>query len=546
MNTLLEQTKKNRKSGIVVAIVSIPLSLSLAIASWATPLQGIISAIWAMLLAAIFASNRFNIFWPAGALSWILLGFVLLYGGAYLPYIAVISGLLMLIAYWTKIIKYLTLIPAAGLEWFLFAVGLTILLSQLPNALGIVVPVHDKIYLNIQEIFLHITQTQRIPCVTAVIGILIIFFLKKKAPKIPWAIIVSLLGIGLWYLVQQWVVPDMTLLIDKYPSLNFSLRDFGYMKSFAQLLQNHELLLEIIKTSLIVAIITVLETIISGKAAEKITKKWFSKDKEIFWNAIANIWSGIMGGLPVTAVFVRTSLNIKSGAKSKRSEAIAALSILAICLLAFNNLFILLPMSVIAAILISIAIGILDVSVFKHFYGFKKTSFYIVVITIIVSVFVDTIAGIVVGTIIALLVFIKRTSNEQINVIVFKNHKFVSKSSLKDYIHHQDIEDTLVVKFSGQINYLNSDNYYQQLRKIQWCKKIVFSFSQASDVDMDGLQSLESSLEYFLSKDIDVYLTGIGSKRMNRLSAHLPVVQNLVQENKLYPSTSELLDSLGY
>lgn len=63
---------------------------------------------------------------------------------------------------------------------------------------------------------------------------------------------------------------------------------------------------------------------------------------------------------------------------------------------------------------------------------------------------------------------------------------------------------------------------------------------------MDGLQSLESSLEYFLSKDIDVYLTGIGSKRMNRLSAHLPVVQKLVQENKLYPSTSELLDSLGY
>lgn len=174
-----------------------------------------------------------------------------------------------------------------------------------------------------------------------------------------------------------------------------------------------------------------------------------------------------MGGLPVTAVFVRTSLNINSGAKSKRSEGIAALSILAICLLAFNNLFILLPMSVIAAILISIAIGILDVSVFKHFYGFKKTSFYIVVITIIVSVFVDTIAGIVVGTIIALLVFIKRTSNEQINVIVFKNHKFVSKSSLKEYIHHQDKEDTLVVKFSGQINYLNSDNYYQQLRKIQ-------------------------------------------------------------------------------
>ena len=94
----------------------------------------------------------------------------------------------------------------------------------------------------------------------------------------------------------------------------------------------------------------------------------------------------------MTAVFVRTSLNINSGAQSKRSQAIASLSVLAICLVVFNNLFVLLPMSVIAAILISIAIGILDISVFKHFYGFKKTSFYIVLITIIVSVFVDAIA----------------------------------------------------------------------------------------------------------------------------------------------------------
>ncbi len=541
---ILEQTKHNRKSGIVVAIVSIPLSLSLAIASWATPLQGIISAIWAMLLAAMFASNRFNIFGPAGALSGILLWFVLIYGGAYLPYIAIFSGILMLVAYGTKIIKYLTLIPAAGLEWFLFAVGLTILISQLPNALGIVVPVHDKIYLNIQEIFLHITQIQWAPFITALIGIAIILILKKKTPKIPGAIVVSLVGIGLGFLIKQGIFPDMPLLIDKYPSLNFALRDWSYITSFKQLFTNSQIFFAVIKTSLVVAIITVLETIISWKAAEKMTKKWFSKDKEILWNAIANIWSWIMGGLPVTAVFVRTSLNIKSWATSKRSQAIAAISVLIICFLMFNNLFVMLPMSIIAAILISIAIGILDISVFKHFYGFKKTSFYIVMITILVSVFVDTIIGIAVGTIIALLVFIKRTSNEEINVVVFRNKKFISKSTLSKYINHQHSDDTLVVKFSGQINYLNSDNYYQQLRKIHESKQIIFSFSQASDVDMDGLKSLETVFERFLQKGVDIYLTGIGTEWTNKLSAHLPVVDTLLRDKKVYSSTSELLDNL--
>lgn len=210
----------------------------------------------------------------------------------------------------------------------------------------------------------------------------------------------------------------------------------------------------------------------------------------------------------------------------------------------FNNLFVMLPMSIIAAILISIAIGILDISVFKHFYGFKKTSFYIVIITILVSVFVDTIVGIAVGTIIALLVFIKRTSNEEINVVVFRNQKFISKSTLSKYINHQHSDDTLVVKFSGQINYLNSDNYYQQLRKIHESKQIVFSFSQASDVDMDGLKSLETVFERFLQKGVDIYLTGIGTEWTNKLSAHLPVVDTLLHDKKVYSSTSELLDNL--
>ena len=108
--------KTNRKSGLVVAIVSIPLSLSLAIASGATPLQGIITAIWAMAIATMFASSQHNIFGPAGALSGILLGFSLIHGAGYLPYIAIISGIFLLITYWTKIIRYITLIPAAGLQ----------------------------------------------------------------------------------------------------------------------------------------------------------------------------------------------------------------------------------------------------------------------------------------------------------------------------------------------------------------------------------------------------------------------------------------------
>ena len=281
MKNVIHEAKRNRKSGLVVAIVAIPLSLSLAIASWGTPLQWIISAIWGMILAAIFASNKYNIFWPAGALSAILLWFSLIYGGVYLPFIAIVSWCLMLVAYRTKIIKYLTLIPVAGLEWFLFAVGLTILVSQLPNALWIVIPMHDSIYLNIKEVLLHITETQFLPIITTVISVVFIIVLKKKTPKIPATILVSLVGIGIGFLIQKWIIPHMNLLIDSYPTLNFSLRNFDYIHGAWKIFQDNDMFFTIIKTSVIIAILSILETIISGKAAEKLTKKPFSKDKEI-------------------------------------------------------------------------------------------------------------------------------------------------------------------------------------------------------------------------------------------------------------------------
>lgn len=542
----IENIKSNRKSWLVVAIVSIPLSLSLAIASWWTPLQWIISAIRAMILAAIFSSSKHNIFWPAWALSWILLWFSLLHGSIYLPYIAIIAWIFMLIFYRTKIIRYLTLIPAAWLEWFLFAVWLTILLSQVPNALWIIMPIHDKIYLNVQEIFLHISETQILPLCTTILWILAILFLKKITPKLPWTMIVAIIGIWVWFLVQRWWIPHMNLLIDNYPKLNFSLWQFWYIKWFWPLFQDHQVLFDVIKTSLIVSIITVLETIISGKAAERITKEAFSKDKEIFWNSLANIWSGLMWWLPVTAVFVRTSLNIKSWAQSKWSQLIAGLSVLLICLIVFNNMFTLLPMSIIAAILISIAISIINFSALKNFYTFKKTSFFVVLVTIVVSIFVDTVVGILVWTVVALLIFIKKTTKEQINVVIFNNRKFVLKTTLASYISQQKSHDTVIVKFAGQINYLNSENYYQQLIQISSCRNIVFSFSQASDIDFDWLEWLENSIDYFLARNTNVYLTGIGNERMKILADRLPVVEKLISENKIYVSTSELLSTIAY
>lgn len=543
MNQIINQFKNNRKSGLVVSIVSIPLSISLAIASWATPLQWLISAIRAMWLASIFSSSKHNVFWPAGALSGIILAFSLSHWPAFLPYIAITSWVFLLVAYISKAIRYITLIPAAWLQWFLFAVWLTILISQIPSWLWITIPTHEKIYLNIIEIFNSLWKTNIISLVMTIGWLWFLFFTKKKRPKIPWAIILSLIGIAIWAAIQQEWLPHVSLLIDKYPNLSFWLRDFSYTKELKTIWSNSHIIFEIIKVSAVIAIVTILETIISWKIWEKMTKVSFDKDKEIFGNAIVNIGSWLMWWIPATAVLVRTALNVKSWASSKYSQWIAALSTLIISALLFNNIFTLLPMSIIAAILIFIAVWIMDFSILKKFYTYKKTSFYIILITITFSILFDTIVGILVWTILTLLIFIARITYTDPRVTIFRKKDFFTKTKLTTYIKKQEIGDIIIIKFAWELNYLNIDYQFNEIKKIKSGSIIIFSFEQISDIDIDGLEYLEDIIHYLEHKKVVIYITW-RNKWIKDICLRTKTINELNEKWFIYNSKTELLRQL--
>ena len=539
---ILSNIKSNRKSGLVVAIVTIPLSISLAIASGATPVQGLITAIWSSLIAAIFASSGYNVFGPAGALTGILLSASIAYGPQYLPLIAILSGLAMVTVYLLKLTRYITLIPAAGLQWFLFAVGIWIFVGQLPSGLWLTgLDLGDKVYLNFRTILTHIGSSDIVSVLTFGAGLIILFLLKKFLAKVPGAIILSLIGIGIGALSVHGRFPHMTLLSDKYPNLAFQLIQNNPRANYLTIRTNPPLLFGIIKVAFIVAIITILETIISGKLAEKQTSQKFSKDKEVLGNGLANIGSGLFGGFPATAVFIRTSLNIKTWATSKYSSFLVGTFTLLISFLLFNNAFSYLPMPIIAAILCFIAIGIMDFEILKKFYKFKKTSFFLILITIFFSVVEDTMIGILVGTALSLLVFLKRVTEWELHVTIFRWKEFLIKTTLPTYLPEQSLEDTVIIKFNGEINYLNSENYINQIKKIKKCHRIILSFAQLSDMDIDAIEALENVLEYFKRKKTNIILTGLNNPGIKRICMRLPAIKQLEKEWKIYPSTSELL-----
>ncbi|EKD65995.1 MAG: hypothetical protein ACD_49C00069G0003 [uncultured bacterium (gcode 4)] len=553
MNTteILSNLKSNWKAGLTVAMINIPLSISLAVASGATPLQWIITAIWSGIIAAFFASSNYNVFGVAGALSSILFTFVLSHGENWailLPIIAVISGFMILAVYFLKITKYITLLPSTVLHWFLISVWVTIALGQISGALGLNNPAlwihqHEEIYMNLYEIFKHISSIDLTSFWVFAIGFVFLIFTKKRFPNFPAVIILTIIWISVWLWVNNWILPKILLLSDKFPALSFSLFQFPFPSLWINNIKDIvEIIKWVFKTSLVVAIIAILETIISARIAEKMTKQKFRKNKEVLGLALSNIWTGLLGWLPVTAVFIRTALNIKSGGTHKTAGFLTSVFTLIISALLFNGFFKFLPFPIIAAILMNIAIGLIDISLLKKLYNLEKTAFAITLITTFLSVFWEPTYWILIWTTITLFIYIKKITNLDANVSVFRKWEFTQKISLHSYLKDQKKWDLILMKFSTWLNYLNIEHNISEIRHLNQDQKLIISLAHISNIDVDGIEALDEIVETLENNWVDVYLAGAreDKKCISKLHCH----KDLELKWKIFKSSSEALGKL--
>ncbi len=552
-NKFLTKFKSNYKAWLTVAMINIPLSISLAVASWATPTQWIITWIWWAIIASIFASSKYNIFWVAWALSSIILAFVLTHWttwAALLPIVTIISWLIILVVYLLKITKYITLIPSSVLHWFLMSVGITIALSQLSWALWLNnpilnIPVHKEIYLNLLEVFNNFTSINIYSFLVFSVWLWFLIFLKKKYPNFPAVISLTIIWIILWILIEKQILSfDVLLLSEKFPNLTFKLFEFPFTSlQINSINEAIEVVKDVFSTSLVIAVIAILETIISARIAEKITKQKFSKDREVLWLSISNIWTWLLWWLPVTAVFIRTALNIKSWANSRTAQLLTWIFTFLIAALLFNGFFKYLPFPIIAAILFNIAIWLIELEPLKKMFSLEKQAFYITILTTVISVVEEPTYWILFWTTIALLIFVKRVSAWDAYVSVFRNKDFFKKMSLVEYNKIQEKNDIVVLNFVGWLSYLNVEPLLESISKINSKQTLLISFSHMWDLDLDGIEWLEEIVKTLTSNWVDLYFSWITDKSKEIIEKN-HFYKELEKKWRIMTSTSYALKNL--
>jgi MFS superfamily sulfate permease-like transporter len=424
-------------------------------------------------------------------------------------------------------------------------------LSQLPAALWLNDPIlhiqtHKEVYLNIIEIFKHIWNISFMSLGIFWVWLSFLMVGKRFFPKFPSVIFLTIIWIIIWLLINNWYLPkNILLLSDIFKELTFKIGEFPFGNiKITSLNDAIQIWKTIFVTSTVVAIIAVLETIISAKAASNIKREKFDKNKEVFWLWIANIASWLFWWLPATAVFIRTALNINSWATRKTSSLLIWIFTLIIWALFFNGYFKFLPYPIISAILVNISLGLIDISLIKKIYKIEKTSFFILVLTTFFAVMEDSIFWILVWTSVSLIIFVRRIINSHVNVSVFRENKLFWKMRFWEYIKEQKENDIILMKFISGLNYLTTESNIERIEKLEKNQTIIFSFSHMWwDIDLDWLEALEHMVEKLHSKDITVYISWVEPNLRTTLS-HFHFYKELKKEEKVYDSTSEVLDLL--
>ncbi len=521
--------KSDIKAGLVVFLVALPLCLGIALASGAPLFSGIISGVVAGIVVGALSGSHLSVSGPAAGLTAIVLAAIATLGSFEAFLLAgVLAGVIQIILGFVKAGVLSNYLPSNVIEGMLAAIGIIIILSQLPHAVGFD-QMHEGDYWFINaagdhQIFqtlanaINFIHPGALIVVLVSLGILIAFLkvpFLKRMQSIPGALVAVLAGIGIneifkatgsslaispEHLVSLPVPESMTQFFGQ-----FSLPDFTQIGNA-----------DVWIVALTIAAVASIETLLCIEAADKMDplKRYTNTNRELKAQGIGNMLSCLIGGIPVTSVIVRTSANVNAGGRTKVA-AIAHGIFLITAVVAIPFLLNLIPLASLAAILLVVGYKLASPAKFVHMWkNSKKFQFIPFVVTVVAVVFTDLLIGVGIGMAVSVY-FILRGN--------VKLAYFFKKEN-----HHEG--ETINMELAQEVSFLNKAAIKQTFAHLPENSKIVIDATNTVYIDHDVLQMIKEFVnEGSLERNIDVEI--IGFRKEYNIENSVSHVTSVVSDN---------------
>ncbi|WP_224997110.1 SulP family inorganic anion transporter [Cesiribacter sp. SM1] len=507
MGFTFKHLKSDVLSGSVVFLIALPLCLGIALASGAPLFAGIISGVVGGIVIGLLSNSQLSVAGPAAGLTAIVLSAITTLGSYEVFLLAVVlAGAMQLVLGYAKAGTISNYFPSNVIEGMLTAIGIIIILKQIPHAFG-----YDADYegdFSFQEPgtghnsftalldtvnYLHLGAVM----VTLVSLAILIAFNKvaylKRLKALPGALVAVVAGT---ILNELFILSGSSLAIDQehLVSLPMPATFDEFMGQFTLPDFTAFVNPQVWIVALTIAIVASVESLLCIEAADKIDpeKRFTNTNTELKAQGIGNMISGLIGGIPITSVIVRTSANINSGAKTKLS-AVAHGVFLLTAVVAIPGLLNKIPLATLAAVLIMIGFKLASPAVFKHMWHSGKYQFIPFVVTVLAVVFTDLLVGVGIGLAVSIFFILKGN---------LKLAYFFNKEE-----HYQG--ETIRIDLAQEVSFLNKAAIKQTLIHLPEKSTVVIDASNTVYIDHDVLQLIKDFLERgSQEKQIKVNLTG--------------------------------------
>lgn len=503
-----EQFINDVVAGIIVAIIALPLSIALALASGVTPEKGIYTAIIAGFLISFFGGSRVQISGPTAAFATIVAGIVAENGMEGLLVATILAGVILILMGLLKMGSLIKFIPYTITTGFTAGIAVTIVVGQIKSYLGLTTDPSVNAIETVEKVEEVIRHIDTINWSAVAIGLIssIILWLCPKLPgflkKIPGSLVAVVVGIllvnGLDMNVKT--IGQLYTITSDLPKFQIPAFSFDMVRT-------------VLPDAFTIAILAAIESLLSCVVADSMVNSKHRSNMELVAQGIGNVGSALFGGIPATGAIARTAANVNNGGRTPIAGMVHAIVLLLILvlLMPFAGLI---PMPTIAAILFMVAY---NMSEWRHFVHLCKTApksdIIVLVLTFVLTVVFDLVVAIGVGIVLAAMLFMKRMSE----VTDVEGWKYIDDESDPDSITLREVpKNTVVYEISGPLFFGAADKILNISLKEKY-NVLILRMRSVSALDATAMHFMEQFYEKCKKKNITLVLSHVNEQPMRTM-----------------------------
>ena len=500
-NYTREQFMKDVIAGLIVAIIALPLSIALAIASGVNPEQGLYTAIIAGFFISFLGGSRVQIGGPTAAFVVIIYGIIAEHGIPGLIIATLLAGVMLILMglfHFGDLIKF---IPKTITIGFTLGIAIGIVVGQIKDFLGLNMGAVPAEFLTKLVAYSHnLGSINYITLAIGILALLIQIFWPKVSKKIPGslvAIIVTTLLVAIFKLPVK-TIGDLYTIKAGLPSFSMPVLSFSLVR-------------EMILPAFTIAMLAAIESLLSAVVSDGMIGSKHKSNAELVGQGVGNILSALFGGIPATGAIARTAANVKNGGRTPVAGMVHALTLLLILLFLMPYASYI-PMSCLAAILIIVGY---NMSGWRTFVRIIKTApksdIAVLIITFLLTLFFDLVIAIEFGMVLAAFLFLKRMSD----IAEVRQWTYIGSSEDEKLSEDVDLKyvpkNTIVYEVFGAL-FFGAANVFTSFKHEEGKNVLILRMRNVPVMDISGVEALEEILETCKKRNLTLILSHVNEQ----------------------------------